>query len=341
MDKSQIEKNINLSPELFQPAQYDPSQVEVISRPSLTFWKDARRRLFQNRGATFGLVILTIILSFAILAPIFSPYKYSDQNLRHAKLPPKMPYIEKMGIMDGKDKDGFDWYETKKVDKYYYFGTDDLGRDQWTRIWTGTRISLLIGLIAATVDLMIGVLYGGISGYYGGRLDTIMQRLVEILMGIPYLIVVILFILVFEQPGVITISLAMVVTGWVSMSRVVRGQILKLKNQEYVLASRTLGASDSKLILKHLVPNVMGPIIVMTMFTIPNAIFAEAFLSFIGLGIKPPLASLGSLVSDGYKSIRTYPHLMMFPAVVISCLILSFNLVADGLRDALDPKMRR
>ncbi|MDF2946244.1 MAG: transporter permease [Bacillales bacterium] len=341
MDKAQNEKQLKINPELFQPAEYDPSKVEVITRPSLTFWKDASRRLLQNRGATFGLILLTIILCFALFAPIFSSYKYSDQNLRHAKLPPKMPYIEKLGVMDGKDKDGFDWYATKKVDKYYYFGTDDLGRDQWTRIWTGARISLLIGLIAASVDLLIGVMYGGISGYYGGRLDTIMQRLVEVLMGVPYLIVVILFILLFEEPGVLTISLAMVVTGWVSMSRVVRGQILKLKNQEYVLASRTLGSPDGRLIFKHLLPNVMGPIIVMTMFTIPSAIFAEAFLSFIGLGIKPPLASLGSLVSDGYKSIRTYPHLMMYPALVISSLILSFNLVADGLRDALDPKMRK
>ncbi len=167
-----------------------------------------------------------------------------------------------------------------------------------------------------------------------------MQRIIEVLVGIPNLIVVILFILVFE-PGIISITMAMVITGWVTMARIVRGQILKLKNMEYVLAARTLGASDARIIGKHLLPNVIGPIIITTMFTIPSAIFTEAFLSFIGLGIRPPEASLGSLVNDGYKSIQTYPHLMMIPAFVISLLILSFNLLADGLRDALDPKMRK
>ncbi|MED4971435.1 ABC transporter permease, partial [Parageobacillus toebii] len=210
----------------------------------------------------------------------------------------------------------------------------------WTRTWYGTRISLYIGLLAALIDLCIGIAYGGISGFYGGRVDNIMQRIIEILYGIPSLIVVILFILIFE-PGIISITLAMVITGWMTMARIVRGQILKLKNMEYVLAARTLGASNSRLIFKHLIPNVVGPIIITTMFTIPSAIFTEAFLSFIGLGIRPPEASLGSLVNEGYKSIQTYPHMMIIPAVVISLLILSFNLVADGLRDALDPKMRK
>lgn len=211
----------------------------------------------------------------------------------------------------------------------------------FTRTWSGARVSIFIGLLAATIDMLIGVTFGGISGFYGGRVDTIMQRFAEVLMGIPYLIVVILFILIFKNPGIFSIALAMVITGWVSMSRIVRGQMLKLKNQEFVLASRTLGATNSSLIAKHLIPNIMGPIIVMMMFTIPAAIFSEAFLSFIGLGIAPPKASLGSLVSDGFKSLQTFPHMMVIPALVISCLILSFNLIADGLRDALDPKMSK
>jgi oligopeptide transport system permease protein len=332
--------NYKFPPEYFKPSQIDVTELDEVNTKGLTFFEDVRFRLLKNKGATFGILILSIILLTAIVAPALSPYKYSDQNLLHAKLPPKIPVLEHIGIFDGKDKAGIDKYEEKHVAKYYYFGTDDLGRDLWTRTWEGTRISLLIGLIAASVDLVIGVMVGGISGYYGGKLDSIIQRMIEVLVGIPYLIVVILFILVFEEPGIVTIALAMVVTGWVSMSRVVRGQVLKLKNQEYVLASKTLGASDKRIVFRHLIPNILGPIIVMTMFTIPSSIFAEAFLSFIGLGIKPPLASLGSLVSDGYKSLRTYPHIMIFPSIVISSLIMSFNLLADGLRDALDPKMR-
>jgi len=231
-------------------------------------------------------------------------------------------------------------YKAKNVKEYYWFGTDELGRDLWTRTWYGTRISIYIGILAAAIDLLIGVLYGGISGFYGGKVDDIMQRISEVLMGIPQLIIVILFILVI-QPGIMSITLAMVITGWVNMARIVRGQILKLKNQEFVLASRTLGASNKRLIIKHLIPNIVGQIVITTMFTVPNAIFTEAFLSFIGLGIRPPEASLGSLVNDGFKSLQTNPYMLIIPSVIISLLILSFNLLADGLRDALDPKMRK
>jgi oligopeptide transport system permease protein len=335
-------ENPKISPELFQPANLSAVDNEVIARPSLTYWQDVRRRLFKNKGATFGLIIIILISFFAIFGPSMSKYSYRDQDLNRAKLPPKIPVLEKIEFLpfDGKDQYGVDQYAKRGIKEYFWFGTDDLGRDQWTRTWEGTRVSIYIGLLAAFVDMIIGVTYGGISGFYGGRVDTIMQRIVEVLVGIPYLIVVILLVILLE-PGVLSISLAMVATGWINMSRIVRGQVLKLKGQEYVLASRTLGASNGKLIAKHLIPNVMGPIIVMAMFTIPNAIFAEAFLSFIGLGIRPPFASLGSLVNDGYKSIQTYPHMMFIPAAVISLLILSFNLLADGLRDALDPKMRK
>lgn len=269
-------------------------------------------------------------------------FSYREQNISHAKLPPKVPGLENIEWLpfDGKDKDGFDMYEARNVEEYYWFGTDDLGRDLWTRTWYGTRISLYIGVLAAVIDFLIGIAYGGISGFYGGRVDNVMQRIIEVLVGIPHLIVVILFILIFE-PGIFSITMAMVITGWVNMARIVRGQFLKLKGQEFVLASRTLGASGSRLIWKHLMPNAMGPIIVTTMFTIPSAIFTEAFLSFIGLGIRPPEASLGSLVNDGFKSLQIYPHMLIIPSIIISLLILSFNLLADGLRDALDPKMRK
>ena len=331
-----------LSPELFELASERRDDMEKINRPSLTFFQDAWLRLRKNKGAIFGLVMIIIITLMAIFAPIFSSHTYKDQNLKHAKLPPRIPVLENIDWLpfNGKDINGIDVYEKRGVQEYYWFGTDDLGRDLWTRTWYGARISLYIGVLAAAIDLLIGIIYGGVSGFYGGRVDNVMQRIIEVLVGIPNLIVVILFILIFE-PGIISITIAMVITGWVTMARIVRGQILKLKNMEYVLAARTLGASDARIIGKHLLPNVVGPIIITTMFTIPSAIFTEAFLSFIGLGIRPPEASLGSLVNDGYKSIQTFPHLMMIPAFVISLLILSFNLLADGLRDALDPKMRK
>jgi oligopeptide transport system permease protein len=187
--------------------------------------------------------------------------------------------------------------------------------------------------------MVIGVIYGAVSGYFGGRIDNIMQRITEILIGIPYLIVVILMILLLK-PGIASIVIAMTITGWVGMSRVVRAQVLKLKEQEYVLASRTLGNSHLKIIGKHLLPNLAGVIIINTMFTIPSAIFNEAFLSFIGLGLQDPLASLGTLIDEGFKVLRLHPYQMIIPAIVISTIMITFNLLADGLRDALDPKMR-
>ncbi len=330
------------NPELFQLVTENRGDSDRIERPSLSFWHDAWLRLKKNKGAIAGLILIVILIFMALVGPSMDGHSFKEQNIRHAKLPPKIPGLEKISWLpfDGLDQDGFDMYKTKDVKEDYWFGTDELGRDLFTRTWKGTQISLYIGILAALIDLFIGIAYGGISGFYGGRVDNIMQRIIEILVGIPQLIIVILFILIFKA-GIFTITLAMVITGWIGMARIVRGQILKLKNQEYVLASRTLGATGNRLIWKHLLPNVMGQIIVTTMFTVPGAIFTEAFLSFIGLGIAPPNASLGSLVNDGFKSIQTYPHMLIIPAVVISLLILSFNLLADGLRDALDPKMKK
>ncbi|MGJ9382698.1 oligopeptide ABC transporter permease [Salipaludibacillus sp. CF4.18] len=235
----------------------------------------------------------------------------------------------------------FDVYAEQDMDEiYYWFGTDTLGRDIFTRVWTGTQVSLLIAFVAAALDMIIGVAYGGISAYYGGRVDNVMQRFIEILIGIPNLVVVILMIMILE-PGVISIIIALTITGWTGMARIVRGQVLKLKNQEFILASRTLGSSNTRILSKHLIPNTLGMIIINTMFTIPAAIFFEAFLSFIGLGLQSPEASLGTLINDGFKSLQTNPHIMIFPAIVISLIMIGFNILADGLRDALDPKMRK
>ena len=332
-------QEIELTADLFEPTPAQTGDNEAITRPSLTFWQDARKRLFKNPGAVVGLVILVSIVLMAIFAPMFSKFDYKTQNIRYVKIPPKMPIVSYLGIMDGKDSDGVDVYTEKNVDENYLFGTDALGRDIWTRTWTGARVSLFIAILAATFDLLIGVTYGGISAYYGGRVDIVMQRIIEIISGIPSLVIVTLFIMVFD-PGIVSISLAMAVSGWTGMARVVRSHVLRLKNQEFVLASKTLGSSDARLILKHLFPNVVGPIVVMIMFSLPSAIFYEAFLSFIGLGLQPPNASLGVLINEGFKALQNYPYMMFIPSTIVCLLIFSLNLLADGLRDAVDPKMR-
>jgi len=235
----------------------------------------------------------------------------------------------------------YDKYAAKGLeDDYFYFGTDRLGRDLWTRTWDGTRVSLLIAVVAALIDLVIGVLYGGIAAYYGGKVDNYMMRFLEIIIGIPNLVVVILMILILD-PGLWAIIIALTITGWTSMARIVRGEILKLKGQEYVLASRTLGAPDKRIILRHLIPNVMGLIIVNTMFSIPSAIFFESFLSFIGLGLPSPAASLGTLINDGFKALLTTPYILVFPAVLISLIMIGFNILGDGIRDAFDPRLNK
>ncbi|MFP3357080.1 oligopeptide ABC transporter permease [Planococcus citreus] len=320
----------------------DTQEAEKISKPSVSFWQDAWRSLKKNKGAIISLILFGLIVLMSFIGPMISPYEPNDQTITHANLPPKMPVIENLGIMDGVGTLGgreVDLYEMKNVEQNYWFGTDGLGRDMFSRVWKGTQVSLFIAFVAAAIDMLIGVIYGGISGYFGGRVDDVMQRIVEILTGIPNLVVVILFILIMD-PGILAIIIALTITGWTGMSRVVRGQVLKYKSQEFVLAARTLGASDTRIIWKHLMPNVLGVIIINTMFTIPGAIFFEAFLSFIGLGLQAPDASLGTLINDGYKLIQYQPHILLFPAVVLSLIMIAFNLIGDGLRDALDPKMK-
>ncbi|CAM3099057.1 oligopeptide ABC transporter permease [Filibacter tadaridae] len=326
----------------FERITIDSTHAEKITKPSLSFWQDAWLRIRKNKAAIISMFILAFIVIMAFVGPYMVKFDPQEVNVTHANLPPKIPGLEKWGIADGQGKLGtktLDIYEVKKIDEYYWFGTDSLGRDLFSRLWMGTRISLYIALVAAIIDVFIGVLYGGISAYYGGRTDDIMQRIVEVLIGIPTLVIVILMLLVME-PGIWAIIIAISITGWIGMSRIVRGQVLKFKNQEFVLAAKTLGASDSRIIGKHLLPNIMAIIIINMMFTIPTAIFFEAFLSFIGLGLQAPAASLGTLINDGYKFLEYQPHMLFFPAVLISLLMIAFNLIGDGLRDALDPKMK-
>lgn len=324
---------------LFVHSPLEPSKSEELAGSSVTFWRGAWRRLRKNKGAFIGFITIILFSVMSLVGPLLSEHSYMEQDLARSNLPPKAAGLEWLGF-DGKDVNGKDQYEERGITESFCFGTDEFGRDLWTRVWKATQISLYIAIVAALLDLIIGVVYGGISAFYGGRLDNAMQRIIEVLIGIPNLIVIILFILILE-PGITSIILAMVITGWVGMARVVRGQVLQLKGQEYILAARTLGSSNSKIIRKHLLPNAMGSIIITLMFTIPTAIFFEAFLSFIGLGLQPPLASLGVLIEDGYKSMRFFSYKLIFPAIVISAVMISFNLLGDGLRDALDPKMKK
>jgi oligopeptide transport system permease protein len=328
-----------ITQDLFVYAPLKSSIKEDFPDPPVTFWSEAWGRLKKNRGAFLGLVMIFLFSVMSLVGPLLSEHSFKEQDLARSNLPPKVAGLGWIGF-DGKDVNGKDQYESRGISENFWFGTDEFGRDLWTRVWKATQISLFIAIIAAVLDLIIGVVYGGISAFYGGWVDNAMQRVIEVLIGIPNLIVIILFILILE-PGITSIILAMVITGWVGMARVVRGQILQLKGQEYILAARTLGTSNAKLTWKHLIPNVMGSIIITLMFTIPTAIFFEAFLSFIGLGLQPPLASLGVLIDDGYKSMRFFSYKLIFPSIVISAVMISFNLLGDGLRDALDPKMRK
>lgn len=298
---------------MFEVVGRKDKESEQITRPVTSNWKDGWLRLKKNKAAVGSLIILVILLIMAIVGPYLNPFTYQQTDYNNIYIGPS----------------GDHW-----------LGTDKFGRDQWTRLWQGTRISLYIAILAALLDILVGITYGAISALGSRRVDNVMQRIIEILMGIPNLVVVILLIMIL-RPGILTITLAMVITGWINMARIVRGQIFKLKTQEYVLAARTLGAKNLKIITNHMLPNTIGIIIINMMFTIPNAIFTEAFLSFIGLGLQEPLASLGVLINDGYQSMRDQFYLLAFPSIVIIMLMVCFNLLGDGLRDALDPRMRK
>ena len=304
---------MEFSKDKFQVVGTNLSDQEKITKPSLSFWKDVFMRFNKNKLALAGLVLLFLLIVMAIIGPMISGYSYDQTNFSNANQPPSAEH---------------------------WFGTDDLGRDVFTRVWNGARISISIGLAAAVIDLFIGVIYGGIAGYKGGRTDNLMMRFADILNGIPYLLLVILLMVVLGN-SIGTMILAMTITGWINMSRIVRGQVLSLKNQEYVLASKTLGASTGRIMSKHLIPNSMAPILVTMTLTIPNAIFTESFLSYLGLGLSAPIASWGTMASEGLPALKYYPWRLFFPAVLISLTIFAFNVVGDGLRDALDPRLRK
>lgn len=302
---------------LFQPIERSNLVVHQLSAPSVPLWQDRLRKLARNKLAVLGLMLLLCIILLAAIGSSLVPYSPSAQSLTSTNLPPS----------------GEHW-----------FGTDDLGRDVWARTWAGARISLTIGFAAAAIDLVIGIFVGGVSGYMAGRgrlgdrVDNVLMRIVEILYSIPYLLVIIL-LLVIMKPGIFTMIIALSITGWVGMARVVRGQILQLKQQEYVLAAHKLGTSHAGIILKHLLPNAAGIIIVNLTFTIPAAIFSESFLSFLGLGVQAPDASWGTMANDSLGVILSGQWWrLFFPGLMISLTMFAFNAFGDGLQDALDPR---
>lgn len=335
-----------ITPADFQPLSKENRDLldsEKIAAPALTFLQDSWRRLKKNKAAMTALVILVLLFVIAFASALISPHDPNATNPNLANLPPKIPGIDINGFNGTINQGGthVDAYAQAGAAKgvHYILGTDYLGRDLLSRILYGTRISLTIALVASFFDLTIGVCYGITSGWIGGRVDTFMQRFIEIMLSIPNLVIMVLLILVLK-PGMTAIILAIAITSWINMARLVRAQTLELKNQEFILAAKTLGESSWKIAFKHLLPNLSSVIIINMMFTIPTAIFFEAFLSYIGIGISAPRASLGTLINDGQKNFQFLPYQMWYPAIVLSVLMIAFNILGDGLRDAFDPKSR-
>ncbi len=289
------------------------SSMEEISRPSTTYWQDVRRRFFKDPLAVAGMFVLIAIALMSIFIPMVSPYSYDGMDLASMNQWPSAAHI---------------------------CGTDAMGRDLFIRILYGARISLSIGIVAAAINFVIGVVYGGIAGYVGGKVDMVLMRIVDILIGLPSLIYVVLIMLVLGS-NVGSVILALCFTSWIGTARVVRGEVMRLKHSEYVLSAKLAGATTRDILFSHLLPNSMGPIIVSTAFLIPSAIFSEAFLSFLGIGIQAPMASWGTLANDAIPQMKMAPFQMAFPVLAICITMFSLNFVGDGLRDALDPKMKK
>ncbi len=300
--------------------------------------RDKFGRFIKNKGAVAGAIFILLLTLISLIGPYISGWTYDFIDFAHMNLPPRIQGLEKLGIFNGYENGMFK-YGGSLENTYHWFGCDAIGRDLFTRFCEGTKISLLVGVASALLDLIIGVTYGMIAGYYGGKTDFFMMRVVEIIAGIPSLVVVTLLMMVLK-PGLYTIILALMINGWTGMARNVRAHTLRAKQMEYVLAARTLGARAPYIMLKQIFPNIFGSIIVLVMMSVPGGIFLESFLSFLGLGVPAPMASLGSLINDGYKTLMTHPFQVAIPSVFFGLLIISLNLVADGLRDAFDPKQK-
>lgn len=314
-----MEQQIELEKDLFTPLSEDEKKVNAVVRPSIGYWKDAWMRLKKDKISLISLGLVILIVIGAITVPMFSKYDYATNDLISTNLKPSAEH---------------------------WFGTDHLGRDIFVRVFFGARYSLIIAVVAALINLFIGVLYGGIAGFFGGKVDSILMRIVDVIYSIPLTIYVIILMTILNKPGsggsgLWTIILALSISYWIGMARIVRGDVLQLKQQEFVLAAKALGASNTRILIRHLIPNCIGSIMVTMTLLIPEAVFTEAFLSFIGLGLVPPKASLGTLANEAMQAIYTSPYQLVFPAAMICLIILGFNLFGDGLNQALDPKNKR
>ncbi len=326
-----------------QPGDFELLGVRDIQTDanfaSQGYWKGVFIHFFKNRRAVVGLIIITVILLLAVFGPIMNSYGYRDiiqfrneQNRRVVAkaVEPRIPWLHE--LLHGEP------YDDAFADRTFLFGTDDLGRDLWTRTWHGTRVSLLVAFVTIAIDVIIGMSYGLISGYFGGMTDNIMQRFVEIANSVPRLVIVSV-LAIFMPKGMGLVIVALLLTEWIGMSKIARAEMLKIKEQEYVLASRTLGAGNGHIIFKEILPNTIGPIITQMMFSIPTAIFTEAFLSFVGVGIVLPQCSIGTLIEEGFNNITILPYQILPPIIVLALLMLGFNFIGDGLREALAPKL--
>ncbi|MBR3106885.1 MAG: ABC transporter permease [Clostridia bacterium] len=377
-DRNRLPEAIQKVPdEKLRLASRDHYHDEAFTTEPIGFYRDAMRRLCRSRVSMASLSAILIIVVLSVIVPMVSGYSYVGQNVEQKHLPPKIPLLEKIGVADGtrvmtnrkktsiSDTNRFpegsvieiireykvgkqdvvdvkvDYYKYCGVpeDEYHWFGTDYLGRDILTRLFYGARISLLISLLSVLTNLIIGIIYGSVAGYYGGKVDMFLTHLAEVLDGLPYLVVTILFMLLLGS-GMFSIILALTVTGWIGTARLTRAQFYRYKGREYVLSARTLGVPDWRLIFRHILPNTIGPLITRAMIAVPGAIFSESFLAYIGLGIKPPEPSIGVLLSTGQSVLLQYPYQTLFPAILISVLMVAFNMLSNGLRDALDPSHR-
>lgn len=295
------------------------SSEEVKGR---SLWVDARRRLFDNRAALAGMIILGLIAVLAVLAPLLSAYSYDEVNYDIIACAPGWWPIEAACRAPG-----------------HLFGTDAVGRDLFVRVLFGARVSLAVGLVATLVSLVIGVLYGATAGYLGGRIDGVMMRIVDVLYSLPFIFFVIILMVMFDR-NFILLFVAIGAVEWLTMARIVRGQTLSIKQKEFIEAARAAGVSPLGIITRHIIPNVVGPVMVYVTLTVPGVILTESFLSFLGLGIQEPLTSWGVLISDGADQMETAPWMLLFPALFMAVTLFCFNFIGDGLRDALDPKDR-
>ena len=339
--------SLQLNPDAFLPATPEEKESLVIMRDSVSFWKDGIRRLFRNKVAVVSMIVILVIVIFAYVLPSFWPYSYEQQIRGSENLAP-FQYSESEAALKNAGEKVFP----------HICGTDKLGRDFAVRLMMGTRISLTVGLVCAALVLLVGSTFGAIAGFAGGWVDNIMMRFTDILYTIPDILLIIILAMVLRDPlknlsvvdgfkwmqtvgpNLIAIFIVFVLLYWVGMARITRSQVLILKESEYVTAARAMGANKGRIIRQHLLTNCIGTLIVTTTLQIPSAIFTESYLSFLGLGVAAPMPSLGSLATDAVKGMNTFPHLLLFPAILISVTILVFNLFGDGLRDAFDPKLK-